>query len=60
MAQTNSQHGSLAAESDGIYITFVRDCDGGLAAESKWMSASVARDFVVRGFAVESDPAPKQ
>lgn len=47
-------------ESDGAHVTFVQHCDLGTFGESKWMSASVARDLIARGIAVESDPAPKQ
>jgi hypothetical protein len=47
-------------ESDGAHVTFVQSCDLGTYGESKWISASVARDFIARGIAVESDPAPKQ
>jgi hypothetical protein len=58
MATTNNRPAAL--ESDGIHVTFVQSCDMGTFGESKWMSASVARDFIARGIAVESDPAPKQ
>lgn len=62
-------HGNgIRCESDGAHVTFVKDCAHGLAAdpapnrpaESKWLSASVARDLIKAGFAVESDPAPRQ
>jgi hypothetical protein len=61
-------HGSgIDFESDGAHVTFVKDCAHGLAAdaatnrpaESKWLSARVARDLIAQGFAAESDPAPK-
>jgi len=58
MATTHDR--PFALESDGIYVTFVQHCDLGTYGESKWMSASVARDLIARGIAVESDPAPKQ
>ena len=55
MATTNDR--PLALESDGIYVLFVKQCDMGNFNESKWMSASVARDLIARGIAIESDPA---
>lgn len=67
MATTHSSR-TIQDESDGVYVTFIIDCPYGLAAdpvrdrpaESKWLSASVARALIAQGYAVESDPAPKQ
>jgi len=66
MATTHEDR-PIAQESDGAHVTFVKDHHLGLAAdpaterpaESKWLSASVARDLIAQGFAVESDPTPK-
>jgi hypothetical protein len=66
MATTHEDR-PIAQESDGAHVTFVKDHHLGLAAdpaterpaESKWLSASVARDLINAGFAVESEPAPK-
>lgn len=58
MATTKS-NGNIQYESDGVHVTFTRDCDLGLTGESKWMSASIARDVIRAGNAVLSDPAPK-
>jgi hypothetical protein len=45
---------------DALHLTFVKKCDFGLVAETKWISFSVARDLIKAGFAVECNPAPKQ
>lgn len=61
-------HGNgINIESDGVHVLFVKDHHLGLAgddatkrpAESKWLSASVARDLIAQGVAVESTPSPK-
>jgi hypothetical protein len=65
MATTHNN--PIEIESDGAHVTFVQDHHLGLAAddatnrpaESKWLSASVARDLIKQGIAVESAPAPK-
>ena len=53
MATTSGRN--IEMESDGAHVTFIADCDLGLTGESKWLSASVARDMIARGYAVESD-----
>jgi hypothetical protein len=58
MATTNGH--PIQFESDGALVTFVQSCDMGTHGESKWMSASVARDLIARGIAVESEPPRKQ
>jgi hypothetical protein len=50
----------IAFESDSAHVTFVQDSDLGLAGESKWLSASIARDLIKRGIAQESDAPVKE
>lgn len=57
MATTHEN--DINIESDGAHVIFLRDCPHGLTGESKWLSASTARNLIANGFAVESDPAPK-
>jgi hypothetical protein len=56
MATTSGR--PIAVESDSAHVAFVQDSDLGLAGESKWLSASVARDLIKRGIAQESEPGP--